>query len=87
MKKKILGMTVIAMIAIVASYNVYILQEDVKLSGLLLSNVEALADNSESGQPEQPSVKDCITDDESSCIALHPTDSSKDDERPNAVWP
>lgn len=48
-KNKILGLIIIAVIAIVASYNIYISKNDVKLSDLALNNVEALASNNESG--------------------------------------
>lgn len=82
MKTKILG--IVAIVFAVAGYNVYISQDNVKLSDLALNNVEALANSSESGQPD---VNDCISDDDHSCIALHPTDPSKDEERPRHVWP
>ena len=39
----------------------------------------------------QSSFYDCnksyLITDGSTCIALHPTDPSKDKERPNAAWP
>lgn len=49
MKKKLLGMMAVATvaIAIVVSYNAYISPTDSKLSGLALSNIEALAQNDE----------------------------------------
>ncbi len=85
MKKKLFGMIVVAVVAIVAGYNVYLSQNETKLSDLVLANVEALADPGEgSGQPD---VNDCISDDEHICEALHPTDPSKDERRPNAMWP
>ena len=43
MKKKLLGMVVVAVVAIVAGYNVYISQNETKLSDLVLANVEAFA--------------------------------------------
>lgn len=51
------------------------------MSNLLLVNVEALANNNEG-----VSTADCVPDDRYSCEALHPTDSSKDQIRDNAVW-
>ena len=36
MKKKLLGMVVVAVVAIVAGYNVYISQNETKLSDLVL---------------------------------------------------
>ena len=43
MKKKLLGMVVVVVVAIVAGYNVYISQNETKLSDLVLANVEAFA--------------------------------------------
>lgn len=86
MKKKIIGIISVVAIAVVAGYNVYASQNDnVKLSDLVLNNVEALADPGEGSG--QPNVNDCISDDEHTCEALHPTDPSKDERRPNAMWP
>ena len=42
MKKKLLGMVVVVVVAIVAGYNVYISQNETKLSDLVLANVEFL---------------------------------------------
>lgn len=47
MIKKILSITVIASIAIVASYNVYVSKDRMNLSNLVLNNVEALAEYGE----------------------------------------
>lgn len=86
MKKKMMGVIAIVVIAAVAGYNVSISQNNnVKLSDLVLNNVEALADPGEGGG--QPDVNDCIKDDEHDCEALHPTDPSKDVRRSNAMWP
>jgi len=49
MKKKLLGMMIVAAIAIFASYNIYISRDSVKLSDLVLANVDALAQQGESG--------------------------------------
>lgn len=49
MKKKLLSIIVVSAIAFVTSYNVYISQNDRKLSELALSNIEALASNNEGG--------------------------------------
>lgn len=54
-------------------------------SQLITENVEALSQQEE--QPQQPNVKDCDKLTGSTCIALHPTDPSKDQERPDAAWP
>lgn len=43
MKKKILGIAVIAMIAIAATWNMNATKKQVALSDILLSNVEAIA--------------------------------------------
>ena len=45
MKKKLISMMAIVAVAIIAGYNVYTSQNNVKLSSLALSNVEALAEN------------------------------------------
>lgn len=47
MRKKILGILVVSIVAIIASYNIYMIQDDVELSVLALANIEALADNGE----------------------------------------
>lgn len=49
MKKKIMGLIAIVAIAAVAGYNVYASQYNMKLSDLALANVEALANDGESG--------------------------------------
>ena len=40
MKKKVLGVIAVVAVAAIAGYNVYTSQNDVKLSDLVLSNVE-----------------------------------------------
>jgi hypothetical protein len=66
----------IAMMAL-AVVNSYLAARVDGLSVLVLANVEALA------QSEQPDIGTCIWIDEwVKCIALHPTDSSKDKETP-----
>lgn len=47
MKKRIIGMAAIILVALVAGYNIYVLRSDVKLSNLALSNIEALAGDTE----------------------------------------
>lgn len=47
MKKKILGIIAVVAIVAVAGYNMYTSQYDVKLSDLVLANVEALATGGE----------------------------------------
>ena len=47
MKKKVLGVIAVVAVAAIAGYNVYTSQNDVKLSDLVLSNVEALANANE----------------------------------------
>lgn len=49
MKKKVLGVIAVVAVAAIAGYNVYTSQNDVKLSDLVLSNVEALANAKEGG--------------------------------------
>lgn len=49
MKKKVIGIIAVIAIASVAGYNVYTSQNNVKLSGLALNNIEALANNGEGG--------------------------------------
>ncbi len=51
MKKKLFGMIVVAVVAIVAGYNVYLSQNETKLSDLVLANVEAFAWGEETGGP------------------------------------
>lgn len=51
MKRKLLSMVVVAIVAIVAGYNVYISQNETKLSDLALANVEAFAWGGETGGP------------------------------------
>ncbi|MBO5181366.1 MAG: hypothetical protein J6B92_05705 [Paraprevotella sp.] len=53
-------------------------------SQLITENVEALSQQEE--KPQQPDVKDCVEEIGTTCIALHPTDPSKDIERPDAAW-
>lgn len=43
MKKKVMGIIAVVAVAAVAGYNVYTSQSNVKLSALVLANVEALA--------------------------------------------
>lgn len=43
MKRKVIGIIAIVVVAAVAGYNVYISQNDVKLSNLVLNNIEAFA--------------------------------------------
>ena len=43
MKRKLLSMVVVAVVTIVAGYNVYISQNESKLSDLALANIDALA--------------------------------------------
>lgn len=47
MRKKFLGMIIVAIIVFAAGYNVYVSHNNVKLSALALSNVEALASSNE----------------------------------------
>ena len=50
MKKKIMGLIAVVAIAVVAGYNIYTSQNNnVKLSDLALSNIEALANSGEGG--------------------------------------
>ena len=49
MKKKVLGVIAVVAVAAIAGYNVYTSQNDVKLSDLVLSTVEALANAKEGG--------------------------------------
>ncbi|MEY8687492.1 NVEALA domain-containing protein [Bacteroides sp. AN502(2024)] len=49
MKKKIMGIIAIVVVATVAGYNVYTSQNNVRLSDLVLANIEALANDGESG--------------------------------------
>ncbi len=43
MKKKIMGLIAIVAIAVVAGYNIYTSQSNMRMSALVLANVEALA--------------------------------------------
>jgi hypothetical protein len=80
MKKKILKATFVAIVGLIAGINLYNAQKTEVLSDVAMANVEALANT------EQPNIKDCI-EASSDCIALHPTDESLDQHKPNARWP
>lgn len=80
MVKNIVKATIVAVVGLIAGINVFNAQKPAVLSEVALANVEALAN------PEQPNIKDCI-EAESDCIALHPTDESLDQRKPNARWP
>lgn len=79
MKKIILGMAIV-FAALGYQQTCYNCDE----SQLITENVEALSQND---TPQQPDVKDCVDSTGVTCIALHPTDPSKDKERPDAAWP
>ena len=49
MKKKIFAILIVAVVAVVAGYNVYQSQKGEMMSGLMLANVEALASSGEGG--------------------------------------
>jgi hypothetical protein len=51
MKKKMMGIIAAVAVAVVAGYNIYASQSNVKLSDLALANVEALANNNEWDTP------------------------------------
>lgn len=54
-------------------------------SQLIKENVEALT--LEEDSPQQADISKCVDEDESFCIAMHPTDPSKDKNVPNKKWP
>lgn len=83
MNKKFFSAVIIAVVMAIAGYNVYITQTKSKMSKLALANVEALADDNET----QGNVDDCVFHKTETCVALHPTDSSLDKEREQAIWP
>lgn len=47
MKKKLIGIIAIVAVAVVAGYNIYASQSNVKLSDLALANIDALASSGE----------------------------------------
>ena len=49
MKKKLMGIVAIVAIATITGYNVYTSQNNVKVTDLALSNIEALANSGEGG--------------------------------------
>ena len=54
MRKKVMGIIVAAVITVVAEYNMHTSQNEMKLSDLVLANVEALADGGEyPGSPNE----------------------------------
>lgn len=53
MKKKILGIIIVAAIAIIAGHNVFMSDNNVHLSDLVLANVEALAQSGESSDSDK----------------------------------
>lgn len=78
--KKFMKIAFVAAFVAVAGYGVYASQKSDIMSDLALANVEALAD------PEQPNTGDCVYDPTQNCVALHPTDTSKDKTEYNARW-
>lgn len=54
-------------------------------SQLIKENVEALSLTEET--PQQPDISTCVSAKNVTCIALHPTDPSKDKEVANKKWP
>lgn len=66
-----------------AGYSAYNTHKEIKLTDVALANVEALAEE----EVVQPDINNCIYDKKLTCIALHPTDPSKDKEKANAKWP
>lgn len=80
--KKIFGTMTVAAV-LFAGYSAYNTPNNIELSRIALTNIEALA-NSENKQPD---INDCIYDKKTTCMAMHPTDSSKDKEKPNYKWP
>lgn len=57
MKKKILGIVVMAVVAIAAGWNISQSNDDIKLSDLALDNVEALAWGEGGGGPDWQGFK------------------------------
>lgn len=80
MKKIILGVTV-AVVAFGYQKSLY----DCNGSQLITENVEALSQHEDT--PQQPDISDCVYAKNVTCIALHPTDPTKDKEVPNKKWP
>lgn len=68
MKKKLLGIMAVSAIVTFAGYNVYVSHsKEVKLSKLLLANVEALAQN-ESGDSKKCTVIDYVNIESGGCL-------------------
>lgn len=78
--KKYLKFAFVAAVATIAGYGAYASQKTDAMSEFALANVEALAN------PEQPNTDDCVSDPTQNCLALHPTDPSKDKTEYNARW-
>ena len=76
---KIFKTLFVATFALVAAYNVYSTQQNAEMSDLAKANIEALANG-------ETSVQDCKYDPIESCILMHPTDPTLDQERSNARW-
>ncbi len=55
MKKKIMGLIVVVAITAIAGYNMFTSSNDVKLSSLVMVNMEALAQGESSGGNCEPS--------------------------------
>lgn len=81
MNKSIRKVVLAAAIIAVAGYGVYENQSKETLSDVMLENVEALA------IPEQPDLAGCVQMTDYVCLALHPTDPSKDKFKYNHAWP
>ena len=79
-KKSILAVS-IAILLLVSSIITMRFVRERNSSPLFLANFEALV------QVEQPNINDCVYDPDYTCIALHPTDPDKDQEKPYSRWP
>lgn len=69
MKKKIMGLIAVVAIAAIAGYNMFTSPNDVKLSSLVMVNMEALAQGESSGGNCEPSSsRECCV-----CNGIHYT--------------
>ena len=66
MGKKILTAMIVAVVAVVAGYNIYVSQKDITLSELALANIEALASSGEGFQSDCNTY--CMTSYFDTCI-------------------
>jgi hypothetical protein len=85
MKNKIFIGIAMSLFTIATVVNMDLVQSN-DANDISLENITVMAQAQSEQTPQQPNVADCVYDPDYSCIALHPTDPSKDVTRENAKW-